>query len=382
MSKAQSKVCTQSTDARCSAAYLSSIFGTRPGIIAAYCNDQYFVVHTTNAIGGTANLDSVPFPPGGTQPATAPNAGAACRTRSSSVTNGYNVNKFLLSPTLLSTAAASNNANTQVFPNGGGDGNGMYLMSPSGAAIGLPSAAGIGFTISGQQLFPMYNNRGALTPQNCEVDACNSHVGQGGGQPHLHGDPWGPTCLYYKQNYTTGGLYNTSVHPPLVGFSFDGYSIYGRHLSASAVGASVALDACGGHSHDCFGYHYHHQTVQGTTDGNGAPGIAAGLLYPASTTGVYQCWRGDLSKDAYYNSGNGGPAVQPCAGSTQWFAQPGITIPGVAALATSPATSAAVCGSTPSSSSAAASAALPNASLAALALAAAALAAALAANRL
>ena len=28
----------------------------------------------------------------------------------------------------------------------------------------------------------------------CEVDACNEHVGQGGGQPHFHGDSFG--CQY------------------------------------------------------------------------------------------------------------------------------------------------------------------------------------------
>jgi hypothetical protein len=34
---------------------------------------------------------------------------------------------------------------------------------------------------------------------DCEVDACNEHVGQGAGQPHLHGDPFHEidgTCMY------------------------------------------------------------------------------------------------------------------------------------------------------------------------------------------
>ena len=55
-------------------------------------------------------------------------------------------------------------------------------------------------------IFPIYNNRAVYTPQQCEVDSCNEHVGQGGGQPHLHGDPFGdeaPTkCLYGPSNYT------------------------------------------------------------------------------------------------------------------------------------------------------------------------------------
>jgi hypothetical protein len=69
----------------------------------------------------------------------------------------------------------------------------------------------------------VYNNRGQYTPQacpfgsridiigfigiarqrpfewqDCEVDACNEHIGGGGGQPHLHGDPFHSTdgvCL-------------------------------------------------------------------------------------------------------------------------------------------------------------------------------------------
>jgi hypothetical protein len=50
------------------------------------------------------------------------------------------------------------------------------------------------------------------TPEHCEVDSCNEHVGQGGGWPHLHGDPFGPTCLYSAANYSSD-----VIHPPLIG---------------------------------------------------------------------------------------------------------------------------------------------------------------------
>ncbi len=94
----------------------------------------------------------------------------------------------------------------------------------------------------------MYNNRGQYTPQDCEVDACNEHVGQGGGQPHLHGDPFHSrdgVCLYGPGNYTSN-----SAHPPLWGFSLDGYNIYGRHLSennegyAPPWGGHICAGAC------------------------------------------------------------------------------------------------------------------------------------------
>jgi hypothetical protein len=58
-------------------------------------------------------------------------------------------------------------------------------------------------------------------------------VGQGGGAPHLHGDPFGSypgMCLYSKANYSS-----LSAHPPQIGWSRDGYSIYGRYLSRCAV---------------------------------------------------------------------------------------------------------------------------------------------------
>ena len=69
-------------------------------------------------------------------------------------------------------------------------------------------------------------------------------MGQGGGQPHWHGDPFSDahTCLYGTSNYSSGA----SGHPPVIGFSFDGHLIYGRYLSSSAPGfASPLLDACG-----------------------------------------------------------------------------------------------------------------------------------------
>ena len=40
------------------------------------------------------------------------------------------------------------------------------------------------------------------------------------------------------------------MHPPQIGWSLDGYSIYGRHLNILNQGYSTALDDCGGHTHD------------------------------------------------------------------------------------------------------------------------------------
>ena len=188
-----------------------------------------------------------------------------CRSRviAATISASYQIVKIPLSPQKLPTADPSNNVNSVVFPAGAADTNGGYLTR-NGAPLGLPIAGAVGFTMTTQQIFPMFNNRGAYTPENCEVDACNQHVGQGGGQPHTHGDPFGPTCLYSRSNYvnTATCAFDATVHPPQIGFSFDGFAIHGRHLSASAVGANAALDLCGGHEHGSFGYHYHAQIAR------------------------------------------------------------------------------------------------------------------------
>ena len=119
----------------------------------------------------------------------------------------------------------------------------------------------------------------------------NEHVGQGGGSPHYHGDPFGPKCSYGPQNYT-----DLTAHPPLIGFSLDGGLIYGRHLSPAALGYSTPLDLCGAHSHDGLGLHYHAAVVDAFTDaGAQEHTMPVGTPYPLFTPGVFQCWRGNIS---------------------------------------------------------------------------------------
>ena len=152
--------------------------------------------------------------------------------------------------------------------------------------FGIPTAGNVGVTITGQILYPVFNNQAGYTPEKCEVDACNSHVGQGGGPPHIHGDPFGPSCLYSAANYTP----TLDVHPPVIGFAIDGYIIYGRYMTTSAVGASTAIDLCGGHEHDSYGYHYHTQVLTTTSGSTGLQlfsGIPTGLTYVITTTGPF-----------------------------------------------------------------------------------------------
>ena len=164
-----------------------------------------------------------------------------------------------LRPTPLSTALGSvnnlNNFLTGVSSSiiGSGTNDAFYTgTSPIASMIGqinIPNSGPQGWAINGVPWFNSFPG-GTYTWANCEVDKCNAHVGQGF-DLHYHGDPFGPQCLYSASSYA-----NTSVHPPLVGYGADGYPIFGRHLSASAPGYSVALDECGGHVHTGIGDPY------------------------------------------------------------------------------------------------------------------------------
>ena len=105
----------------------------------------------------------------------------------------------------------------------------------------------------------------------------------------MHGDPFHSrdgVCLYGPGNYTSN-----SAHPPLWGFSLDGYNIYGRHLSANNEGYSMALDDCGGHTHGAYGYHYHSQVITAYASTGAQRGVTTGAAYAVFPPGVFKCWR-------------------------------------------------------------------------------------------
>ena len=167
-----SKVCTQSTDPRCTSAALAALM-LGQGIKAAYCNDAFLVIHSDGSTGFPSYLSSIKNPP-----ASVSSDGTACVTRTSSP--GYSVIKIPLYPTLLSTSDPTiNNVNTNSFPNGGADGNAAYMSTSTtntAATYGLPTRGAIGITIAGQDIFPIFNNMATLAPEKCEVDTCNEVI--------------------------------------------------------------------------------------------------------------------------------------------------------------------------------------------------------------
>lgn len=318
------KQCTQVTQAKCSSSALKDLI-KHSGVKVAYCNDQYLVVLADGSPGFETNMMDTPNPPGAVD---STNTNCVTRFANSGYTNTF---KIPLYPQPLSTAdPAINNLNLNAFPSGAADASDGYLSSTFGT-YPLPTRGAVGYTVNGQEIFPIYNNRAMLTPEVCEVDSCNEHVGGGGGQPHLHGDPFGSShgtkCLYSVANYSS-----LTAHPPQIGWSLDGYSIYGRHLDYQAEGwPSNALDQCGGHSHGTYGYHYHTQVISAVTDSGASNGVA-GVAYPSFSPGVNKCWKGNITAIKIWS--RDASLVQPCCGMGQFYTGPGISIAYTAAAST------------------------------------------------
>jgi hypothetical protein len=126
----------------------------------------------------------------------------------------------------------------------------------------------------------------------------------------------------------------------MIGWSLDGYNIYGRHLYTTSLGFDTALDTCGGHEHDGIdAYHYHAQVITAQTDAL-SPAVKAGLVvgieYATFTPGVHDCWKGDISavpggSSEFFTKDKKSAYAQPCDGMTEYYAAEGITIRGTAA---------------------------------------------------
>lgn len=306
------KTCTPSTLRNCTTlAATLKVAGDH--IKAAWCNDEFMVIAADGLPQHNADtyLQGVPLPPGGD---------TVCRVRTAG--SQLNVYKVPLNPTKL---ASGTNTVPNAMPN-------VPEMVAAGA---------IGVAIDGCPIFPNYNNRGQYAWVSCEVDKCNAHSGRGEDY-HYHGDPFGPDCLYSEDDY---GSSPATVHPPIIGFSLDGYNIYGRHTQATQIGQNIALDRCGGHDHGAYGYHYHPEVEQATTTELDGTTVSGTVSYNAYKVAPMECWSGDISQianfwttsqsQANYDSTRDGLSsrndleqLRPCCGMTDYYAVSGLTVGG------------------------------------------------------
>jgi hypothetical protein len=332
--QATCQTCTQElADPRCTTANLAAAVHRAGGqVSAAYCTDKFLVLHSTGMPSWEPNLGDVPMPPGGDGGCVTRTYSAEGRTFKIPLAAGSGAYE------LLATSHRSNNNNAGAFPSGGGDGAEMYLCTDDRGAFGLPSAGPAGATTDGQDIYPVFNNGAFLTPSFCEVDSCNEHVGQGGGPPHLHGDPFGPKCLYNQSDFLDG---RADAHPPITGWSLDGPTIYGRYLDLSAPGGRIELDDCGGHIHDGMPYHYHARIRPGKANkgSRGDPALigtdGSFAEFPAFPNGPDLCWKADISKQAsFWDEDKTGEITGPCCGMTNYYAKAGVSLNGAGVLDT------------------------------------------------
>lgn len=185
----------------------------------------------------------------------------------------------------------------------------------------------------GAPIYPFQNDQGVSAWSNCEVDYCNAHAGKGEDY-HYHGDPFGDRCAYSLSDYSGN-------HPPKVGMGADGYPVNGRYTASNQDGITVDLDACNGHSHGSFGYHYHANQVSITQGSD---------TWTEYRIGPTQCWGGNINEipdfwasddpaklQIAYDTSKTNPKYcafkrsdyerfRPCCGSTQFWTAQGVTL--------------------------------------------------------
>lgn len=93
-------VAPQTQDARCTAAALREVYSKYPGVLAAYCNEEYLVVHSNVMPNHPHFLGDIPTPPLGTL-----SNGSTCNTRS--YFQSWYYAKIPLRPTALATGLGS-----------------------------------------------------------------------------------------------------------------------------------------------------------------------------------------------------------------------------------------------------------------------------------
>ena len=271
---------SQSTHPMCKNASLIQLFSrgmVGKGIVAVYCTDKFLIIFTNDEPNHPLNADAIPHPPAGDS------AGGytGCVTRTNIMQ--LNAYKIPLYPVDLGVSSLKNNNEVGTYN--------MFSQNPSiykTPILGtqplqyypIPAEGTVGVTITGIGFKVPYSQNGFQSWEECSLDNCNGHIPIGFGY-HYHGDPF--NCVYNQSDYPL-----TTSHPPVIGFGIDGFLIYGRYLNASAPGASIPLDICGGHSHAPYGFHYHTEVKKINVTDSGQQ-IPLGTPYYVFLPGITNC---------------------------------------------------------------------------------------------
>ena len=180
------------------------------------------------------------------------------------------------------------------------------------------SISSIGIAIDGVPIYPVLNNTLAPAQEQAEITNTGIHVGQGL-QLHYHAD--GHSANPNGLNLYNSEDYSGNVHPPLIGFGYDGIALYGTYDDSyeSMYGYDISLDEYGGHTHEnddetiiSFGYHYHAHQEDSFEEGLSTNSYTLHILmkgaWKGDISGIPNFWNGTQPKvkgtDTYTGSSN------------------------------------------------------------------------------
>ena len=143
----------------------------------------------------------------------------------------------------------------------------MGLTEDEWTVDNYASLSSSAIAVDGVMIYPASNNVLVYATFMAEITESGIHVGRGMGF-HYHADG-------HSFNGNGINLYNLSdyeghTHPPIIGFVFDGISLFGKYESSynSADGYGETLDDYNGHTHGDYGYHYHAYSTEVTQSEN------------------------------------------------------------------------------------------------------------------
>ncbi|MCH2137176.1 MAG: YHYH protein [Phycisphaerales bacterium] len=146
----------------------------------------------------------------------------------------------------------------------------------------------VGVMLNGTTYYNPYDAGGIDAPSTICMDDYYGHPSPDG-RYHYHQAP------AWAMNGQIG-------HSMIIGYSFDGYPVYGPFEStgvyAMDLTGDMALDACNGHEDDIRGYHYHAVAFSDRPDG-----------FPW----IQGCYRGEPVMSNFTGGGGGGGGCDGCA---------------------------------------------------------------------
>ena len=118
------------------------------------------------------------------------------------------------------------------------------------------STSSTGIAVDGVIMYPSSNNVLVYATFAAEITSTGIHVGRGMGF-HYHAD--GHAFNQNGINLYNSRDYADRIHPPIIGFVFDGLALFGKYDEDynGMDGYYEELDDFGGHSHGDYGYHHH-----------------------------------------------------------------------------------------------------------------------------